>query len=81
MNNLLGVREHSYIHFIAVTNAPSNLPDTFNSGTRFFVQVLNVSDFYIEQMLYDHNSRIYLRSGRGSTGAGSSINWSSWKEL
>lgn len=81
MNNVLGVRERAYIHFISTTDAPSNLPDTFVSGTRFFVQVLNVSDFYIEQIVYDHGSRIYLRSGRGSGGAGSSINWSSWKEL
>ena len=74
LNSQLGINGYYAVYFCAPSSVPSNMPSGFSSGTRFFLEIMNISDYYIVQKIYDTNGKIYSRYRYSTT-------WTSWKEL
>ena len=63
--------------FVSVQSSPANLPDGVSS-TRFFLEVCNMSSYYLIQKIYivqSNNFAIYSRSKFGNN------DWTNWKTI
>lgn len=80
MNNLTGAQNQIKLYFISthgdyLTNRPP--VSTSDGSIRYFVFVLNWSNGYISQLVFEPNelkNKVYVRSYNGNV-------WSGWKEL
>ena len=75
LNNEIGSTNTFYIKFCTPSSAPANVPANLSNKTRFFLEVINDSSYYILQKVYGPTSNdAWFRIKNGST-------WNAWAQM